>query len=241
MRRARLHAALADPGRLRIVDALGLGDASPSDLQHELGMTSNLLAHHLRTLENAGLVTRHRSEADRRRTYLQLVPDGLDGLLPDAALGRCRAARGVRLHREHRPLPARGRPVGDEPAPSRSRPPAPTPPTPIAPGAVAAARRHGLKLTQVTAPSARRRPPARRLRDHRLRQRPRRARPDRTEGADGSRLHWSVPDPVRGRHRRRVRRAPTTTSPDASPSSRRGSPPREPAPTPPAPKERRTR
>ena len=32
-RRARLHAALADEGRLRIVDALSLGDASPSDLQ----------------------------------------------------------------------------------------------------------------------------------------------------------------------------------------------------------------
>ena len=32
-----------------------------------------------------GLVTRHRSEADRRRSYLRLVPDALDGLLPHRA------------------------------------------------------------------------------------------------------------------------------------------------------------
>jgi ArsR family transcriptional regulator, arsenate/arsenite/antimonite-responsive transcriptional repressor / arsenate reductase (thioredoxin) len=37
-------------------------------------MPSNLLAHHLRVLEEAGLVTRHRSEGDKRRSYLRLVP-----------------------------------------------------------------------------------------------------------------------------------------------------------------------
>ncbi|MGA8245354.1 MAG: ArsR family transcriptional regulator, partial [Nocardioides sp.] len=83
-RRVRLHAALADPGRLRIVDALSLGDASPSDLRRELGMASNLLAHHLRTLERAALIVRHRSEADRRRTYLQLDHERLHDLLPDS-------------------------------------------------------------------------------------------------------------------------------------------------------------
>ena len=68
------HAALADAGRLRIVDLLTLGDRSPSELQAELGMPSNLLAHHLRILEDAGLAARHRSEADRRRGRAHPVP-----------------------------------------------------------------------------------------------------------------------------------------------------------------------
>lgn len=80
--RVAKHAALADPARLRIMDLLTLGDLSPSELQGELAMASNLLAHHLRTLEQAGMVTRGRSEADRRRTYIRLAPGALDGLAP---------------------------------------------------------------------------------------------------------------------------------------------------------------
>jgi protein-tyrosine-phosphatase len=77
-RRAAVHAALADPARLRITDALADGDLSPSELTSMLTMPSNLLAHHLRVLEDAGLVTRRRSQGDRRRTYLRLVPGALD-------------------------------------------------------------------------------------------------------------------------------------------------------------------
>jgi protein-tyrosine-phosphatase/DNA-binding HxlR family transcriptional regulator len=90
-RRATVHAALADPARLTITDTLADGDASPSELASMLAMPSNLLAHHLRVLEEAGLVTRHRSEGDRRRTYLRLVPGALDAL---AGVPR-RAARRV--------------------------------------------------------------------------------------------------------------------------------------------------
>jgi ArsR family transcriptional regulator, arsenate/arsenite/antimonite-responsive transcriptional repressor / arsenate reductase (thioredoxin) len=72
-----VHAALGEPGRLAIVDLLVLGDASPGELQQQLGMPSNLLAHHLRVLEGAGLVARHRSEGDRRRSYVALVPGAL--------------------------------------------------------------------------------------------------------------------------------------------------------------------
>jgi ArsR family transcriptional regulator, arsenate/arsenite/antimonite-responsive transcriptional repressor / arsenate reductase (thioredoxin) len=78
-RRAAVHAALGDPGRLAVVDALVLGDRSPSELGESLGMPSNLLAHHLRLLEQAGVIERGRSEADRRRTYVRLVPSALPG------------------------------------------------------------------------------------------------------------------------------------------------------------------
>ena len=75
-----MHAALADPARLAITDTLADGDASPSELAAMLAMPSNLVAHHLRALEEAGMVSRTRSEGDRRRTYLRLVPGALDGL-----------------------------------------------------------------------------------------------------------------------------------------------------------------
>lgn len=81
-RRAAVHRALGDPARLAVVDALLVGDVSPSELRGRLGMASNLLAHHLDLLEDAGLIRRSRSHADRRRTYLHLVPGVLDSLWP---------------------------------------------------------------------------------------------------------------------------------------------------------------
>ena len=72
-RRVAVHAALADVARLRIVDALAVGDLAPSEIQTAFGVPSNLLAHHLGVLERAGLVERSRSEADRRRTYIRLA------------------------------------------------------------------------------------------------------------------------------------------------------------------------
>ena len=80
--RARVHAALGDPARLAVVDALILGDASPGEIAHELGMPTNLVAHHVKVLQEAGLVMRIRSEGDRRRTYLRLVPGVLSTLTP---------------------------------------------------------------------------------------------------------------------------------------------------------------
>ena len=90
-RRAAIHAALAEPARLQIADTLLAGDASPSELAAMLAMPSNLLAHHLHVLEQAGVITRRRSEGDRRRTYLQLIPGSLDPLAAPPA----RAARRV--------------------------------------------------------------------------------------------------------------------------------------------------
>lgn len=72
-RRAAVYSALGDPARLRIVDILTTGDASPSELAESLGMPSNLLAHHLKVLREVGLVASHRSQGDGRRQYLRLV------------------------------------------------------------------------------------------------------------------------------------------------------------------------
>jgi len=73
--RARMHAALGEPVRLTIVDQLALGDASPGELGAVVDLATNLLAHHLRVLEEAGLIRRVRSEGDKRRSYVQLCWD----------------------------------------------------------------------------------------------------------------------------------------------------------------------
>jgi protein-tyrosine-phosphatase len=80
--RAQMHAAMGDPARLAIVDTLLVGDASPGELARSLDMPTNLTAHHLKVLQDSGLVVRSRSEGDRRRTYVRLVPGMLNGLLP---------------------------------------------------------------------------------------------------------------------------------------------------------------
>jgi ArsR family transcriptional regulator, arsenate/arsenite/antimonite-responsive transcriptional repressor / arsenate reductase (thioredoxin) len=84
--RARLHRALGDETRLRIVDELLLDDRTPHDLGEAVGLPSNLVAHHLRVLEDCGLLLRHDGEGDRRRRYMSLEPGRLDGLLPGAWL-----------------------------------------------------------------------------------------------------------------------------------------------------------
>src|SRR3546814_5041194 len=51
---------------------------------------SNLLAHHLKVLEGAGLIVRTRSEGDRRRSYVRMVPEATRGLDPQAAVAASR-------------------------------------------------------------------------------------------------------------------------------------------------------
>jgi protein-tyrosine-phosphatase len=184
--RAAVHAALADPARLLITDTLALGDVSPSDLADMLAMPSNLLAHHLHVLEQARLLTRRRSEGDRRRSYVQLVPGALDSLSrPPARRARrvlfvC-TANSARSHL----AAALWRRASKVPAVSAGTHPA----AGIAPGAIAAAGRHHLPLR---------------------RQRPRQISHVQEDGdlvitvCDRAReelgqlatVHWSVPDPV---------------------------------------------
>lgn len=186
-RRAAVHAALGDVARLRIVDTLRLGDASPSELSTALGIASNLLAFHLKALESAGLITRHRSEGDGRRTYLRLAKQTLEHLgapplqAPPRVVFVC-TANSARSHlaaalwRQASPIPVAS--AGTHPAAR------------IAPGAVKTAQRHGLELPAVD---------------------PAHVYDILAEGdvvvtvcdmaheelGPVTRLHWSIPDPVR--------------------------------------------
>jgi protein-tyrosine-phosphatase/DNA-binding HxlR family transcriptional regulator len=72
-RRAAMHAALGEPARLAVVDALRHSDRSPKELGDRLGIATNLLAHHLDVLEDAGLIERFTSSGDKRRKYVRLV------------------------------------------------------------------------------------------------------------------------------------------------------------------------
>jgi protein-tyrosine-phosphatase len=141
-----VHAALADPARLRMTDALAERDASPSELAAMLAMPSNLLAHHLRVLEQAGIVARRRSEGDRRRTYLRLIPGALDSLAgPEGRTARrvvfvC-TANSARSHL----AAALWRRASNVPAASAGTHPAAA----IEPAAIAAARRHDLPLPRL--------------------------------------------------------------------------------------------
>jgi protein-tyrosine-phosphatase/DNA-binding HxlR family transcriptional regulator len=191
-RRASLHAVLADEARLAIVDALMLGDASPSELASLAGMPSNLLAHHLGVLESRGLITRRRSEGDRRRTYVQLVSDELAniGLLPKTTADRilfvctansARSQLAAAVWRRASSVPAAS--AGTHPAER------------IDPRAIDTAARHRLRLP-------RRRPThlqsVRRPGDVIVCVCDQAFEELQTSGeARATTLHWSVPDPVR--------------------------------------------
>lgn len=187
-RRARIHAALGDVARLAIIDRLAISDVSPGEVARLLDLPTNLVAHHLRVLEATGLITRTRSEGDRRRSYLRLVPEALSGLLHPQLLrgsrvvfvcthNSARSPLAAALLAVRTPVPAAS--AGTEPAAR------------VHPRAVKVGRRHGLDLG--------------------------RARPAHVadviraddlvisvcdnahEHLTGSRprLHWSVPDPAR--------------------------------------------
>ena len=78
--RAAVHAALGEPVRLAIVEDLATSDRSPKELAARLSLPTNLLAHHLDVLEGVGLIERFESAGDRRRRYIRLVREPLAGL-----------------------------------------------------------------------------------------------------------------------------------------------------------------
>src|SRR5699024_2246161 len=112
-----------------------------------LSMSSNLLAHHVGVLESAGIVRRSRSDGDRRRTYLQLIPDALTQIASPAtwnaprvvfvcSLNSARSQLATALWRRHSAVPATS--AGTRPAKQ------------VHSGAIAAAQRHDLPLHAAT-------------------------------------------------------------------------------------------
>jgi protein-tyrosine-phosphatase/DNA-binding transcriptional ArsR family regulator len=182
-------AALADPLRLSVVDALAVGDRSPGDLAGSLGIGGNLLAHHLNVLEEAGLVERVRSEADRRRTYVRLLPEAMTGVLAGALMLTCprvvfvctknsaRSQLASALWRAHSVVPTAS--AGTHPAPR------------IHPGAVAVARRHGVRLGR-----ARPRPLADVVEQSDFVVTVCDAAHEELEATGREHVHWAVADPV---------------------------------------------
>jgi len=61
--------ALGEPNRLRIFAELMQGDSCNCELRDNLGLPPNLLSHHLKILNEAGLVTSRRDSIDGRWIY----------------------------------------------------------------------------------------------------------------------------------------------------------------------------
>lgn len=74
------HQALADQGRLAIARALLTHDLSPGEIAKRWALSTSLVAHHLKTLVDAGLVIRRRGEHDGRKSYLALRHDDPDAV-----------------------------------------------------------------------------------------------------------------------------------------------------------------
>ena len=187
-RRAEAHAALADVTRLRIVDLLEVSDASASELGAALGVPSNLLAHHVKVLENTGILVRRRSEGDARRSYLSLARSqagsGIDAVGTVASARRVLFVCTANTARSHlaaalwrRASRVRVSSAGTHPGDM------------VNPSALATADRHGLHVPDV-AP----RPLTEVLRDDDLVI----TVCDRAheELGDLGWAHWSIPDPV---------------------------------------------
>ncbi|MGE0306957.1 MAG: ArsR family transcriptional regulator, partial [Acidimicrobiia bacterium] len=185
--RAARHAALGDPVRLAMVDELAMSDRAPIELRQLVGIESNLLAHHLDVLESVGLIIRSRSSGDGRRRYVHLLPDALAALTPgrtfrpQPALFVCtqnsaRSQLAAALWREltHQPAESAGTHPADR----------------VHPGAIAAAKRAGLDLTDATPrqlAAVKRLPPLVVTVCDQAHE---------EVAPDGAWLHWSIPDPV---------------------------------------------
>ena len=159
LRRARMHAALGEPVRLAMVRHLLVTDASPGELGASYGLATNVLAHHLKVLQSAGLVRRVKSEGDARRTYVQLCLEDPEVMaLTTPHLGRGSTASRGPVQGQARPervvfvctansarsqiAAAAWRQISRLPVASAGTHPAPR----VHPRAVAVGRRHGLRI-----------------------------------------------------------------------------------------------
>jgi protein-tyrosine-phosphatase/DNA-binding transcriptional ArsR family regulator len=186
--RARAYAALGDTSRLAIVELLANADLAPGELGARLDVPTNLMAHHLQILEQAGLVLRRRSEGDGRRSYVQRTP-ACNQLLGGSAapVVRPRRVAFVCSQNSARSQLAEHywRTISDVPVLSAGTHPAPR----VHPRAVAVGRRHGLDLAHAAPKLAG---------DVLTGEELVIAVCDRAYEELGARpMHWSVPDPAR--------------------------------------------
>ena len=192
--RAAVFAALGEPVRLALVDRLVTGDASPGELAADLGLGSNLLAHHLGVLEGAGIIRRARSEGDRRRSYVQLRLDhptvwaaAISGRMPNSFPPSPRVVFVCTANSARSQLAAAiWNHLSTIPATSAGTHPGPR----IHPRALAVAERHGLRIegdhTQPLDDVLREDDLIVAVCDH--------AHEELSHALP--RLHWSIPDPV---------------------------------------------
>lgn len=82
---AALARALGHPKRLAILDLLMQGVQCNCEIAAQLGLADNLISHHMRALQEAGLVTSERDPLDARWIYYAVDTAAVGAAL--AALG----------------------------------------------------------------------------------------------------------------------------------------------------------
>jgi len=185
--RARAYAALGEESRLAIIDLLANADLAPSELGARLNLATNLMAHHLQILEQAGLIARRRSEGDGRRSYVRRTAacDRLLGTGPSLPRPRRVAFVCAQNSARSQLAEAHWRRISDVPVVSAGMHPAAR----VHPKAVTIGRRHGLDLAGAQPKLAQ---------DVLAGDELVIAVCDRAyEELDTRPLHWSVPDPAR--------------------------------------------
>jgi protein-tyrosine-phosphatase len=186
-RRVAIFAALADPTRLQIIDLLTMGDLAPSEIEMLLKLRSNLVSHHVRVLEKAQIVSRSRSEFDKRRTYIGLHPEIFASLTPgDVSIpnrvvfvctaNSARSQLAEAIWRESSTIPVAS--AGMRPG------------TAVNPGAIDAASRHGLTIDREKSPQS----VGDVLTEQDLVITVCDSAHEQMDGRDD--LHWSIPDPA---------------------------------------------
>jgi ArsR family transcriptional regulator len=76
-RLSQIAKALGHPKRIAILDALIKGVQCNCEIAAQLGLADNLISHHMRILEEAGLVQSERDPVDARWVYYSVDPEAL--------------------------------------------------------------------------------------------------------------------------------------------------------------------
>ncbi len=98
---ARIAKALGHPKRIAILDMLMQGVQCNCEIAAQLGLADNLISHHMRILEESGLVQSERDPQDRRWIYYSIdrealaqVQDTLGAFFDEARIQERQAACG---------------------------------------------------------------------------------------------------------------------------------------------------